>query len=65
MQSAMDLDKKDPLKSFRSKFKITDPSLIYVDGNSLGRLPVDSEDLMHDEVSEKWGNRLIRGWNGI
>jgi hypothetical protein len=33
------LDKKDHLAKWRSEFAISDPELIYVDGNSLGRLP--------------------------
>ena len=36
---AQSLDLNDPLKSFRNEFAISDPSLIYMDGNSLGRLP--------------------------
>ena len=37
--TAKDLDNADQLANFRSKFVIEDPSLIYLDGNSLGRLP--------------------------
>src|SRR5690554_4449982 len=32
-------DAADPLAPFRSEFVIDDPNLIYLDGNSLGRLP--------------------------
>ena len=34
-----ELDNADQLANFRSKFVIEDPNLIYLDGNSLGRLP--------------------------
>ena len=34
------LDAADPLAEFRDRFVIDDPSLIYMDGNSLGRLPI-------------------------
>ena len=36
---AQELDSSDPLAGFRDHFVINDPDLIYVDGNSLGRLP--------------------------
>lgn len=36
---ARDLDRQDELAAFRSHFVATDPDLIYLDGNSLGRLP--------------------------
>ncbi len=35
---AESLDNQDPLASFRTRFVIADPELIYLDGNSLGRL---------------------------
>ncbi|PJF20203.1 MAG: kynureninase, partial [Phototrophicales bacterium] len=36
---AQQLDKQDDLAHFRERFVIDDPDLIYLDGNSLGRLP--------------------------
>ena len=33
------LDAADPLAPFRERFVIDDPSVVYLDGNSLGRLP--------------------------
>ena len=36
---AQELDWKDDLASFREEFVINDDDLIYMDGNSLGRLP--------------------------
>lgn len=61
--SPADLDARDPLASFRERFVIDDPSLIYVDGNSLGRLPQATASLANDLVRRQWGDRLIRGWN--
>lgn len=36
---AEQLDAQDPLAHFRDQFVIDDPDLIYLDGNSLGRMP--------------------------
>ena len=42
---------------------IDDPELIYLDGNSLGRLPKRSAARLREVVENEWGSRLIRGWN--
>jgi len=60
---ASHLDKQDPLAGFREKFVIADPDLIYLDGNSLGRLPKDSVSHLKDLIEEQWGMGLIEGWN--
>src|SRR5450432_3848950 len=60
---ASQLDAQDPLAHFRERFIITDPALIYMDGNSLGRLPKTSMPLAEDLIQQQWGNRLIRSWN--
>lgn len=59
------LDAIDPLAGFRSAFvhDDSDPDLIYLDGNSLGRLPTASLDLADDVLRRQWGRRLIRSWN--
>ena len=41
---------------------VADPSLVYLDGTSLGRLPRATRDRLESVVSEQWGGRLIRGW---
>ena len=60
---ARELDAADPLAPMRERFVIDDPELIYLDGNSLGRLPRASAALAEQVVREQWGGRLIRGWN--
>ena len=60
---ALELDRADELAHFRSEFVIDDPDLIYLDGNSLGRLPRRSVKRMREVVEHEWGSRLIRGWN--
>ncbi|MEZ4590397.1 MAG: kynureninase [Chloroflexota bacterium] len=60
---AQKLDSQDPLAHFRHQFFIADPDLIYLDGNSLGRLLKRSREVTQDLVERQWGQRLIRGWN--
>jgi len=60
---AQHLDQQDDLKKFRDRFVIDDPDLIYLDGNSLGRLPKVTRDRLHQAIDEEWGQQLIRGWN--
>ena len=61
--AAVQLDSQDPLANFRDKFVIDDPDLIYLDGNSLGRLPKDTVAHLQDVIDNKWGKTLIDGWN--
>lgn len=60
---AVRLDEQDELASFRRRFVIAEPDLIYLDGNSLGRLPIEVLPRMQTAVEEEWGRHLIRGWN--
>ena len=59
---AKQLDESDELKSFRSKFFIPD-NTIYLDGNSLGRLPLKTKELISEVTEYQWGNELIESWN--
>lgn len=60
---AAQLDADDPLAHFRAAFADDDPGLVYLDGNSLGRLPLRAAGLAEELVRRQWGGRLIRGWN--
>ena len=60
---ANELDAKDDLAFFRNEFVISDTNLIYLDGNSLGRLPRRTIDFMKNVIENEWGDRLIRIWN--
>lgn len=60
---ARKLDEQDELAPFRQRFAIDDPELIYMLGNSLGRLPRATVERLEDLVGHEWGERLIRGWN--
>jgi kynureninase len=60
---ARQLDAQDKLASFREAFVFAEPGLIYLDGNSLGRLPCRTAERLRTVVEEEWGHDLIRGWN--
>nr|VFK42323.1 MAG: Kynureninase [Candidatus Kentron sp. SD]VFK48217.1 MAG: Kynureninase [Candidatus Kentron sp. SD]VFK79816.1 MAG: Kynureninase [Candidatus Kentron sp. SD] len=63
LEFAQELDARDELAPFRNEFVIDDPNLIYLDGNSLGRLPKRTVDHLHRAIEAEWGKRLIRIWN--
>src|SRR5437762_2954660 len=46
----------------KSRFAIPD-GVIYLDGNSLGPLPVAAADRVGRMIAEEWGKHLIKGWN--
>ncbi len=60
---AVRLDEQDKLASYRNDFVISDPYLVYFDGNSLGRLTKASVERARQITEEEWGKELIRGWN--
>jgi kynureninase len=60
---AKQLNQQDPLASYREQFVINDSDLIYLDGNSLGRMPKAAAERAKQIVDEEWGSDLIRGWN--
>ena len=63
LKYAQQLDKQDSLASYREQFVINDPHLIYLDGNSLGRMPKAVRARLQKAVESEWGTDLIRGWN--
>jgi kynureninase len=56
------LDRADPLAPFRARFRLP-PGVIYLDGNSLGPLPVATASRLREVVEGEWGAGLIRSWN--
>ena len=61
-QFALDLDARDPLAHFRSQFVIGDPNICYLDGNSLGRLPLTTIDAVNNFMKDEWGPEVVTGW---
>jgi kynureninase len=55
-------DANDPLAGFRSRFRLPQ-GLIYLDGNSLGALPVATLDRLARAAEQEWGESLITSWN--
>ena len=58
---ALAADAADPLAGLRARFVLGDEGRIYLDGNSLGRLPVATRARLEGLVAE-WGERLVSGW---
>jgi kynureninase len=59
---AEECDAADPLAGFRERFVRDDPELIYLDGNSLGMLPLATAERIADVVRREWGAGLVRSW---
>jgi len=57
-----ELDRKDPLSKYISEFVKNDPTLCYLDGNSLGRLPKQTIENIKDFLTNEWGKELVNGW---
>ena len=60
---ALALDAADPLAAFRDRFHIPDPSVIYLDGNSLGMPPKQTLERLTEVYNDDWATGLIRSWD--
>src|SRR3954469_10730948 len=60
------LDDVDPLAAFRDRFVGADDDgpdrLLYLDGNSLGRLPRETPAAVARVVEQQWGEGLVGSW---
>jgi kynureninase len=56
------LDAADPLAYLRDEFVVAEPNTIYLDGNSLGRLPAAAPAFLADVITHGWGTGLVRSW---
>lgn len=55
------LDAQDPLATLRDRF-LNDGETIYLDGNSMGRLPRAALRRLQEMAEHEWGTILVRGW---
>ena len=61
--TAQALDAKEPLAKYRDEFMIVDPSLCYLDGNSLGRMPSKTVGVVENYLRNEWATNLVSGWS--
>ena len=62
LEDARQLDAADPLAFARERFRLPD-GVIYLDGNSLGALPIATADRLRQVTEREWGEDLIASWN--
>jgi kynureninase len=62
IQDAQALDREDSLANTRGDFYLPQDT-IYLDGNSLGCLPVRARERAREVVEQQWGGDLIKSWN--
>jgi kynureninase len=62
-EEAAALDSADELRAFHDRFVVAADDLVYLDGNSLGRLPRDTPARVAQVIRDQWGQRLIRAWS--
>lgn len=62
LAEARALDDADPLAEYRRLFALP-PGVIYLDGNSLGALPLGTAARLGEVVRREWGEGLVRSWN--
>jgi kynureninase len=60
---AAELDAADALGGYRERFLLEDPALVYLNGNSLGALPLAILHRTQTVLREEWGTALARSWD--
>jgi len=60
---ARELDHDDGIAWARDRFQIHEAQPIYLDGNSLGMLPLRSLQRLEELLREEWGRGLVRSWD--
>jgi kynureninase len=57
------MDAADQLAPYRERFVHANRDIIYLDGNSLGPLPVRTQAMIAEVVDQDWGVGLVRSWD--
>jgi len=57
-----ELDRTDPLREYPAQFVVGDTDVCYLDGNSLGRLPKRTLEVINTFLTEEWGGKVVEGW---
>ncbi|MGH9135199.1 MAG: kynureninase, partial [Ilumatobacteraceae bacterium] len=61
-EEALALDADDPLAGWRDEFLIPDPTIAYLDGNSLGMAPRRTIARVEAMMRDEWASGLIGSW---
>lgn len=61
-EDLIEADRNDVLASFRDRFSLPE-GIIYLDGNSLGPLPLGAAERAAEVINNEWAQGLIRSWN--
>jgi len=62
LAEARALDAADPVAGYRKQFALP-PGVVYLDGNSLGALPLGAAARLGEVIRREWGEGLVRSWN--
>ena len=62
LAEARALDAADPIAGYRGLFALP-PGVVYLDGNSLGALPLGTASRLGEVIRKEWGEGLVRSWN--
>lgn len=62
LAEARALDAADPIGGYRKQFALP-PGVVYLDGNSLGALPLGTAARLGEVIRREWGEGLVRSWN--
>jgi kynureninase len=61
-QDVTELDQNDPIAGKRHEFSLPE-NIIYLDGNSLGAMPLAAHERSLQVMQQQWGQDLVRSWN--
>lgn len=62
-EAACALDAADPLASVRARFAQAAEDTVYLDGNSIGAMPLDAPERMQAFMLQGWRDARRRGWS--